>query len=113
MSALAATVSIATGACSSDSKSDDGADARPTTAVTALATAPSLTGIFADAQSAACDLDLAAVRAAVEFHIAANGDAQFVEAQLVADGLLTQESPLHDIGADSSVVPSPTGGCTT
>lgn len=110
-STLAATLIVAFAACASDSRAGDSVVTTPTTVEAATAPVPTHTGVFADAQSAACEVDLAAVRTAVEMHVAINGDAQIVEAQLVEDGVLTEESLLHDVGPENSVVASPTGGC--
>ena len=76
--------------------------------------APSSTGgAFGGTHSAACDTDLTAVQTAVEAYFAINGGQDVTEAQLVQAGLLRQESTLHDIGPQGTVVASPTGGCAS
>ena len=82
----------------------------PATSVNATS---STGGAFGGTHSAACDTDLTAVQTAVEAYFAINGGQDVTEAQLVQAGLLRQESTLHDIGPQGTVVASPTGGCAS
>ncbi|MEO7398762.1 MAG: hypothetical protein ABIW84_09380 [Ilumatobacteraceae bacterium] len=105
--------------CSSDASAPAASEAAvvaatPTT--TSTVTTPAITvpiGPFGEARTAACDLDLAALQIAVDLSVALHGDEPRTEAQVVADGLLKAQSPLHDIDASNRVVPSPGSGCTT
>ena len=97
--------------CSSDSASTTPtttpATARPSSAVTMS------TGAFGVARSAACDTDLNLMETVVESYLALNGGSEVTETQLVQQGLLREESVLHDIGPGATVIPSPTGGCVS
>ena len=71
------------------------------------------TGMFGGAESAACATDLDQMETVVESYLALNGGNEVTEALLVQQGLLREESVLHDIGPGATVIPSPTGGCVS
>lgn len=71
------------------------------------------TGLFGGAHSAACDTDLDLIETVVESYLALNGGSEVTEDQLVQQGLLREQSVLHDIGPGATVIPSPTGGCVS
>ncbi len=85
----------------------------PISPATSVNATSSTGGAFGGTHSAACDTDLTAVQTAVEAYFAINGGQDVTEAQLVQAGLLRQESTLHDIGPQGTVVASPTGGCAS
>ena len=85
----------------------------PISPATSVNATSSTGGAFGGTHSAACDTDLTAVQTAVEAYFAINGGQDVTEAQLVQAGLLGQESTLHDIGPQGTVVASPTGGCAS
>lgn len=111
------------GGCSSDAKPAATTAAAPTgtattgtkpiSPATSVNATSSTGGAFGGTHSAACDTDLTAVQTAVEAYFAINGGQDVTEAQLVQAGLLRQESTLHDIGPQGTVVASPTGGCAS
>lgn len=111
------------GGCSSDAKPAATTAAAPTgtattgtkpiSPATSVNATSSTGGAFGGTHSAACDTDLTAVQTAVEAYFAINGGQDVTEAQLVQAGLLGQESTLHDIGPQGTVVASPTGGCAS
>jgi hypothetical protein len=71
------------------------------------------TAMFGHTEAAACATDRTLMETAVEAYLAINGGTEATEAQVVAQGLLREESPLHDIGAGATVIPSPAGGCVS
>ena len=71
------------------------------------------TGFFGGAHSAACGTDLQMMEVAVDAYLALMGGTEATEAELVQQGLLREESVLHDIGPGATVIPSPTGGCVS
>jgi hypothetical protein len=102
--------------CASDASSAG------TTVLRAVATPPTVsiagagitegTGVLGSSKTAACDLDLRALEAAVEVQAAMTGDVPVTESALVTAGLITAESVLHDIGPGNVVVASAAGGCS-
>ena len=106
----AATTTTATTAPPTTTATTTATTAPPTTTATSSAATMS-TGFFGGAHSAACDTDLDLVQTAVESYLAINGGTEVTEAQLVQQGVMREESTLHDIGPGATVIPSPAGGC--
>jgi hypothetical protein len=106
--------SVVVGCCVAASCSSGSATSTSTSASTTPATsspATMSTGFFGGAHSAACETDLQQMQTTVESYLALNGGTEVTEAELVQQGLLREESVLHDIGPGATVIPSPTGGC--
>ncbi len=103
--------------CSKDSAATTPTPATaPATTATTIPTSSAVTmstGVFGVARSAACDTDLNLMETVVESYLALNGGSEVTETQLVQQGLLREESVLHDIGPGATVTPSPTGGCVS
>ncbi len=123
-SSILVSLIVAGSGCSSDSATAPSSTLAPlaasvpvasttTSVATVLPVAPSGTGTFGGAASAACDSDRLTLEIGVEAYLALNGSGEFTEAELVTAGLLRQESILFDIAAGNLVVASPSGGCTT
>ena len=108
--ALATSCASDKGAATTTTTATTAATAPPTTTATSSAATMS-TGFFGGAHSAACDTDLDLVQTAVESYLAINGGTEVTEAQLVQQGVMREESTLHDIGPGATVIPSPAGGC--
>ncbi len=79
--------------------------------VTTLVAPASTVAAFAGADNAACVADQQAVQLAVESYLTLNGGTEAVEADVVAAGLLREQSPLHDIAAGALVIPAPGSPC--
>ena len=102
-------------ACSSSAASTSTSTSTSTSASTSTST-PSApvtmsTGVFGNARSAACDTDLNQMEMVVDSYLALNGGTEVTEHELVQQGLLREESVLHDVGPGGTVIPSPNGGC--
>jgi hypothetical protein len=102
-------------ACCATASCSSGSTRSTSTSTSTTQVAPSAqtqsTGFFGGAHSAACDTDLQMMETAVDAYLAFNGGTEATEAALVQQGLLREESVLHDIGPGATVIPSPTGGC--
>lgn len=109
--------------CSSDSANNSNKSTNTSTATTsppnsAVSSAVSSpvtmsTGVFGGARSAACETDLDQMETVVDSYLALNGGTEVTESELVQQGLLREESVLHDIGPGATVIPSPGGGCVS
>ena len=102
--------------CSSDSANNSTNNSTattppPTSAVNSPVTMS--TGVFGGARSAACETDLDQMETVVDSYLALNGGTEVTESELVQQGLLREESVLHDIGPGATVIPSPGGGCVS
>jgi len=116
--AIAAAVVVTLAACGGGEQKNSASTATTTfveTAAPPVATAAITegSGIFGSAQAAACDTDRPNVELALEAYLVLNGDGPATESDLVAAGLLREESVRYDIGVGNVIVPSPTGGCTS
>lgn len=115
---FAAALGITTAACASEqasllpTASSNPAASAPAADTVAGAAPVTTAAAFAGAYQAACTLDSQTLELATDAYLAQYGGTEVTETELFTAHLLREESPLHDIAADGSIVPAPASPCT-
>jgi hypothetical protein len=112
---FAAALGIATAACASEQASllpTASAPANTADAPGSAAAPVSTVAAFAGAYQAACELDSQTLEIAVESYFAQYGGTEVAETDLFTAHLIREESTMHDLTADGTIVRAPASPCT-